>query len=102
MPKLKPCPFCGSHAQMVETKRPRSFHTCCTNAKCILYPGAKWFKKEDEAIAAWNRRATEVLSTNEAANRIGITTIASASYWLDVIRHLEELGLKICEVKNME
>lgn len=56
---LKPCPFCGSEAHMVEGTYPKHFHPCCTNAKCILYPGAKWFKKKDEAAVAWNMRSGE-------------------------------------------
>ena len=57
--ELKPCPFCGCSATIVESKYPKRFHPCCTNLDCILYPGAKWFKKKKEAVSEWNRRARE-------------------------------------------
>ena len=53
--KLKPCPFCGARAVVAETKYPRRYHPYCENADCIMAGGARWFKKMDEAVKAWNK-----------------------------------------------
>ena len=50
--KLKPCPFCGSEAELFEA--PGVYFVECSNPKCN-YP-TNWDTKE-EAITAWNTRA---------------------------------------------
>ena len=54
MERLKPCPFCGGKARMVESVLP-GFYVACSNVfKC----GGRQeqFDTEAEAIEAWNRR----------------------------------------------
>ncbi|MCR4819356.1 MAG: Lar family restriction alleviation protein [Fretibacterium sp.] len=65
--KLKPCPFCGGEAAVVEIEprlyRPvmnKPFCVLCTS--CDLYFGYDYdyggeFDTKEEAAAAWNRRA---------------------------------------------
>ncbi len=60
--KLKPCPFCGGKADIIENSgrkkgEAKSFHPCCHNEKCIMFVGALWYNNKTEAINAWNRRA---------------------------------------------
>lgn len=56
MDELKPCPFCGGKAKIRSEKywQPNvRRNVICTN--CFANTG--WYKTEDEAIEAWNRRA---------------------------------------------
>ena len=56
---LKPCPFCGSRAELV-TPNPdtdaRSCFVACTNPKCRI---ATRVQRKDKMIEAWNRRVKE-------------------------------------------
>ena len=63
---LKPCPVCGSQAELKEThylesERPYSY-VHCTNETCTLNHNAAHFsssseaKNDQDAIAAWNQR----------------------------------------------
>lgn len=59
MTELKPCPFCGARAAL--TKRPHTptgteYTPTCTVPKCAGRLYKKWLD-ENDAIAAWNRRA---------------------------------------------
>ena len=49
--ELKPCPFCGSEAELFEA--PGVYFVECSNPKCN-YP-TNWDTKE-EAVTAWNTR----------------------------------------------
>lgn len=67
--KLKPCPFCGSPAVMIERKSGAGHYAIgCTRESCIIFlpPNAKknelhnyaWcYSHKENAIAAWNTRA---------------------------------------------
>ena len=55
--ELKPCPFCGSKAEMVEQRLPNTatrYGVCCGECDNGTW---KWYESESEAAAAWNRRA---------------------------------------------
>ena len=60
MAKLKPCPFCGGEAELVDidpagmlgTYDPITVH--CKECEC----NTNWFSEEWEAIEAWNRRVS--------------------------------------------
>ena len=59
--KLKPCPFCGSEAEMkIETHTPTGFDYTprCKNPSCAGRLAKKWHN-EKNAIEAWNRRAEQ-------------------------------------------
>lgn len=54
--KIKPCPFCGSKAEMFEFNS--EFGTIsvrCTNEECDITMGKAFFT-EEETIKHWNRR----------------------------------------------
>lgn len=59
--KLKPCPFCGGEAELVNIDAagvqgiPDPVTVCCKECKC----STNWFSKEWEAIDAWNSRASD-------------------------------------------
>ena len=70
--ELKKCPFCGGEAHLVsdyssehEEMRWNVWHECggfegeSTGYGCSLHPwfDTPWYKDEQTAIAAWNRRA---------------------------------------------
>lgn len=58
--KLKPCPFCGGEAEMINIDAARvqgitdPVTVRCKECKC----NTNWFSKEWEAIDAWNRRTS--------------------------------------------
>ena len=54
--KLKPCPFCGGEAVYPEGLTVGGYWITCS--KCGIEQGHGYMTQE-EAIAAWNRRATE-------------------------------------------
>lgn len=54
---LKPCPFCGAEAEVVEApaifEHTARFGVCCTACEC----STPWTDSRAAAVAAWNRRA---------------------------------------------
>ena len=54
--ELKPCPFCGGEAVYPEGLTVGGYWITCS--KCGIEQGHGYMTQE-EAIAAWNRRATE-------------------------------------------
>lgn len=61
MPKLKPCPFCGSKAKLIRIdlgEKTRFYTTVCLGDRCVgNYNGVH--DTQQKAVAAWNRRAKE-------------------------------------------
>lgn len=59
--KLKPCPFCGSDAKLVENYQGQ-VKIKCTNLVCGVSPGG-WFDDPygdaRYAVYAWNKRCRE-------------------------------------------
>jgi len=58
--KLKPCPFCGSEADLIirhSMVRPELSVVVCTLDLGGCGSSTAWLETEAEAIAAWNRRA---------------------------------------------
>lgn len=56
--ELKPCPFCGGEAQVV--RKPYEPKVCvgCGDDACLGFSGLGWlYETEEQAAAAWNRRA---------------------------------------------
>lgn len=64
MEKLKPCPFCGRTAHVMELKsstKPR-YYVGCANSRYNCIASSHWvfgmfYNDKQEAINAWNRRA---------------------------------------------
>ncbi len=54
MAELKPCPFCGGEAEITILEPLGNIVVICKNEDCNAYRPRK---TEEEAIAAWNRRA---------------------------------------------
>ena len=57
-PEVKPCPFCGGKADVIEnTGRPKRerqrFHVCCS--QCTIGQFV-WNDDREKAISAWNTR----------------------------------------------
>lgn len=55
MDELKPCPFCGCKARVLTTSD-FYYEVLCLNLECKINPATRFYKKEEEAIEAWNRR----------------------------------------------
>jgi Lar family restriction alleviation protein len=54
---LKPCPFCGGEAVLIDN----GYFTdvSCKNFHCRGWADDLMFKTKEEAIEAWNRRAND-------------------------------------------
>ena len=62
MSELKPCPFCGKEAELIDCEvRPRWF-VKCSNKYCGAEQGYTYVDKKS-AIKAWNRRKDDVTIT---------------------------------------
>ncbi|MGN1120674.1 MAG: Lar family restriction alleviation protein [Oscillospiraceae bacterium] len=62
--KLKPCPFCGEAAQMMERLRGQTqkvYYVCCMSRKCPVNPYTDELKSISDVAYWWNKRA----DTNE-------------------------------------
>lgn len=55
MIELKPCPFCGSEAEILFIDDSGVIIIRCTNLKTCRI-SQTWFCAEEEAIEGWNRR----------------------------------------------
>lgn len=56
MNNLKPCPFCGGEAEIMVDELAGKYLPYCETCDGMI---ERWFNTEEEAAAAWNRRATE-------------------------------------------
>lgn len=56
-PSLKPCPFCGGKAKLIRFHGERAV-SCANEAGCPVNPMTP-FVSEDEAVRAWNDRASD-------------------------------------------
>lgn len=57
---LKPCPFCGAFAQVLDFERLDGscfYEIQCSGKNCVANPRTKGFRTFEEAIEAWNTRA---------------------------------------------
>lgn len=61
MTELKPCPFCGGRAFMLNEKEEAGtlHRVYCGNEDCHVEPKTHWYWKKEQAIETWNRRATD-------------------------------------------
>lgn len=66
--ELRPCPFCGSRPVLqTDTRYPRpeceprkAYEVVCKNWDCVIYMAdARYKLNRQEAIDAWNRRASD-------------------------------------------
>ena len=55
MIELKPCPFCGGEAEITHYDGDGYLPHCTKCAGMV----ETWFKHEEEAVEAWNRREPE-------------------------------------------
>jgi Lar family restriction alleviation protein len=55
---LKPCPFCGTNFQEVMGEDSGSLRLCRVVCNECEYGGPN-YRKRDEAVAWWNKRAAE-------------------------------------------
>ena len=64
MDELKPCPHCGGKAEWDSADTDGSCRIECTNCGATT----SWLREDEDAIAAWNRRAPDRLAELEAEN----------------------------------
>lgn len=59
---LKPCPFCGVGVGALSRYHPRDpneWYVSCAAKDCVMQPETPTYRTEAEALAAWNRRASD-------------------------------------------
>ena len=57
MAELKPCPFCGGEADIIDNEY--YVDVSCRNYRCRGFADSLMFESEEEAIEAWNRRVED-------------------------------------------
>lgn len=65
--KMKPCPFCGGKAKLMNMGFPH--WVCCENCGAKVH-GRTFYEKD--SIEAWNRRFVEIRQYGESGMRIAI------------------------------
>ena len=68
MAKLKPCPFCGGEARIIEHEFTGADNTYGIKCKCGTQ-GFQFWESIDDAIKAWNRRAQDVVMVWDQESR---------------------------------
>ena len=69
--KLEPCPFCGGEAHGIEARTSKDFSVACTKCNIAIFKprynenDCCAFQSIDEAVQAWNRRATKLIITKK-------------------------------------
>ena len=60
MKQLLPCPFCGKEPEIDRYKIKGIMHwnVSCMNDHCLVHVETDDFESEEEAIGAWNKRAS--------------------------------------------
>ena len=66
MAELKPCPFCGGEAVLIDNGC--FVDVSCKNFHCRGWADSLMFKTKEEAIEAWNRRADNKDLFNAVSN----------------------------------
>ena len=56
--ELKPCPFCGGRAHILEVDLESSVR-CASPRECRIAPATDWSVDENQLIEAWNTRKPE-------------------------------------------
>ena len=93
---LDRCPFCGGKAWIAETEDQtmhRHFVAKCHDCHAMV----SWFDKEDEAVAAWNRRAAETPPTLDALlsqAREALTSVRAHAHYAPVTEVLIEKAIE--------
>lgn len=59
MDDLKPCPFCGGKAVLIESIPAQVFKVECMNTSCYCFSTSIIFSSKSNAIEAWNRRTND-------------------------------------------
>ena len=62
MTKLKPCPFCGGEAKIIQGSLYYGYRVGCENYRCTTCPITYSYHTIEEAIEAWNTRADDAYS----------------------------------------
>jgi len=59
--QLKPCPFCGERADMVEAGDNAccGFFVRCNSEHCVMCLGGLLYSSPDDAAENWNKRISE-------------------------------------------
>ena len=54
--ELKPCPFCGGEADVIQPMQKSPYNAYCQVCGCVLFTD---HKQKGKAIKAWNRRVND-------------------------------------------
>ena len=74
MSELKPCPMCGGNGNLISADGRARFHVQCASMDCRCRTLA--YVDVDDAIAAWNRRASGWISVEDGLPDEDETVIA--------------------------
>jgi len=87
MENLKPCPFCGSRNISVTDASDEDFpyRVGCDTLQCLCeYPVDYFFADEQEAIEAWNTRASQWISVKDRLPKKGDTVLLFDGMFIEI------------------
>lgn len=103
--KLLPCPWCGCPAELTKSEKPNDdivYSACCKAISCkainygvdchIAPYSCEYFDSQEQAVAAWNRRAKPVIDDAMVEK---VTAAYNGEYWghMDDIERESEKAL---------
>ena len=89
--ELKPCPFCGGEANLVEDPHNWVWSIGCSNDKCLGFSGLGWtYTSEREAAEAWNTRAERTCYNDSLKRGEGVFVCSECGAYLDIADMNEE------------
>lgn len=90
MTELLPCPFCGGEARIIAKPYEPKVCVGCDDDTCLGFSGLGWlYETEEQAAAAWNRRADLIEPQPDPTARFCSACGAKYPAWAELPKNLK-------------